>query len=193
MLDRLKLDCKKESNVLINTFIDSSYRKLSEVNLNFKLEGNSPVSLPFLVDADFNLSFTVDGLKDAHSNVAKQYNLMDQFHDNTVVLEGLIGVDAIQYLENVSLVNCLGGIALKFDNKYVPLGNVDNFLFNKQLNLKYSSTIDNAPCEELNVDTSIVNNVLNPVKTGFDPVGPWQWILWWKISWIKCLMWNLWG
>ena len=158
----------KETNFVINTFVETAQKKFQEVCLPFQVGDDKPVTIPFLIDKKFNLSFQIDYLKEAHHNVSRQYRLADQFTSDEVVLDGLLGVDALQYLGDLSVVECLGGVAFKYSGGYVPYGHVDNFLFNKQLRVKYQSE-DEAGAQL--VDSSIVNRVLEPVKTCFDPVG----------------------
>ena len=170
VLKRLNIEGSNKTTYLINTFVESSHRPLSESCLTIKIENAKPVSLPFLVDDSFSLSLNIAGLKDAHANISQCHNLAGQLYSDNVVLEGLLGVDALQYFKQCDLVSCLGGVAYKVCSGIIPFGNIDNFLTNKQLTDKYSS--QQMPVQpEASVDSTLINFVLDPTKTTFDPIG----------------------
>ena len=182
VLDRVgeQSNCN-DTNVLINTFIDSSVKNFSESCLNINFNEGSTFPVPFLVNRDFNLDFTIDGLQSATSNIGESFKLLEKFNSDNIKLEGLLGVDCIQYLRQCDVVSCLGGKALKLYNGVVPFGNIDSFLNSHQLTCKYSKSsltvvdssnlLNAAECDSKGVDRSIVNFVMNPIKTNFDPLG----------------------
>ena len=168
--DRLKYNSQNKTEFMVNTFLDKSFRTFSETSLSLSYGNEDPIIVPFLVDKKFDLSFSVDGLAAAHYNIARQYNLSEKLEDDHVLVEGVLGTDIIQHLGKMEIVPCLGGIALKFSNGIVPIGNVDNFLFNKQLAYKYNNPPIHGDGSD-NVNATIVNFIVEPVKTGFDPIG----------------------
>ena len=172
VLKRLKCHGNAKSDFLINTFVEKSYKKLSQMSLLFNLEGDKPSTLPFLIDEKFALSFNVRGLKDAHYNIGRQYNLAEQIKTDDVLVEGLLGTDAIQYFSTFSKLHCIGGSAFQLPGGIVPFGNVDNFLYSKQLNCKYGSSGvgDEFPAKNSHVVETSVNFVLEPAKSYFDPI-----------------------
>ena len=178
VLQRLKVSetLLNKTNLIINTFIDAASKQFSETSLSVTLHANKTFLLPFLINDDINLSYTIHGLKQAHGNIASKYNYHElEVNSDEVVLEGLLGVDALQCLGELKIVPCLGGSAFKVINKFVPFGNVDNFLTSSQLASKYlANTVNNSVNSKLSVvkiDSSIVNFVVNPTKSYFDPIG----------------------
>ena len=165
VVERLDVsDCSKRT-MMVSTFLNSGYKELAEsaFHLDFQDRINK-FQLPLLIDQEFKLNLSIDGLCLALNNISKKHQLADQIESDTVELEGLLGIDAIQYLSNTEIVPCLGGMAFQLPNGVIPFGNVDNFLSNEQLNLKYA---DNP-----NEDNSVaVNFVLNPIKSNFDPIS----------------------
>ena len=169
VVGRVRGNSSNKVELLINTFLEKSYRSFSEVSMCFNVEGERPFNLPFLVDDKFDLSFSINGLKEAHYNIGRQYNLAEKLLDDCIIVEGLLGADAIQYLSVFEKVECVGGAAFKLSNGIIPFGNVDNFLYNKQLNKKYSSNMKKN-VDENSVQSSVVNFVLEPTKSYFDPI-----------------------
>jgi len=167
VLRQLNMDVGEKSDMLINTFVDKAFRGFSETALTIELPEKRKCVLPFLVNDDFNLQFTIEGLKVAHENVGKKFKLMEKLRKDEIYLDGLLGVDAIQCFTKCEIISCLGGTALKFSSGIVPFGNVDNFLTNEQLESKYSV----ADGKEKNLSSQLVNFVLNPNKIYFDPIG----------------------
>ena len=160
--------------MIVNTFIGKSTREFTEVGVSIQFSGESdsvPVSI--IIDERFNLEFEIDGLLETLSNLKRSYHLADEDYYNqtseVVVLEGIIGVDAIQFMTNISSINCMNGTAFLSDNTILPYGNVDNFLTKQQLARKYESKvyID----KDSDVSFSVVNFVLNPEKSYFDPIN----------------------
>ena len=105
-MKKLHLNDKVEkNNFLISTFIENSYKSLSEMCISFDVNG-TVAAIPFYVDHGFNLAFTIDGLADAHANIAKKFSLDDHLQSDEVLLEGLLGNDAIQYLPKLNVISC---------------------------------------------------------------------------------------
>ena len=98
--------------------------------------------------------------------------MFDDVTCDEVNLEGLLGVDSIQYFAGMTIGSCLGGMAFMMRDGVVPFGNVDSFLTEKQLTLKYGRT-SQTPIQnqEVTVEQSVVNFVLNPNARYCDPIG----------------------
>ena len=170
VLDRLHFQCKSETKLLINTFLDSDFKTFGETCLNVDFGDRSKDKVfPFLISKDVELSYTVDGLKLAHDNVSKHLKLAEQFSSDEVKLEGLLGIDAIQLLSDYKLVQCLNGQAIEFSSGLVPIGNVDSFLTEKQLVNKYQ--VKKSGKVDQTVNSSLVNFLIDPISTMFDPIG----------------------
>ena len=175
------------TDVEISTFINSSVKSFAEVCLTVDLGEGCSFPVPLLVNADFDVTFSIEGLKEAHENLQSKYKVAEQFTGETIHLEGLLGVDCIQYLQQCDIVPCMGGKAFKLHKGYVPFGNVDSFLNDKQLVFKYrnikqlskhstkiSESVNNvnkSVISKENLDSALINFVLDPVKSYYDPLG----------------------
>jgi len=171
VLNRLNLTEVNKTRLMVNTFIDSSVKDFKETGISVELAPKRSVLIPFLVSDDVNLSFSIEGLKEGHANLAKKFKLAEQFNSDDVELEGLLGVDAVQCLSRFELVQCLNGRAFQLDWCIVPFGHIDSFLTFEQLDTKYSK-LDNSGDLSESQFYSIVNFALSPAQTCFDPVGP---------------------
>lgn len=165
--DKLGQNCNFISRKLtITSFMHTGASEFSEINSSVDLGDGIRRTLPFLVTHDFNLNMTVNGLKQVHQNISKYHRLSEHCKYDSVKLDGLLGVDSLQFMP-CEIVNCLGGVAYKLNSGLAPFGNVDNFLTSKQLECKY-----NNKCKVSNYEKRLITNfVLEPVKTGFDPIA----------------------
>ena len=68
---------------------------------------------------------------------------------------------------------CLGGKAFQMGDKIIPFGNVDSFLTGAQLSKKYQVGVVNDEIGNfIFTNSSLVNFMVAPVGTNFDPIGP---------------------
>ena len=187
VVDRLKVGNEVlKTDLHISTFIDSEVKSFSEVCLAIDFNEGNRYPIPFLVNEDFNLSFSIDGLKDACRGIKQTYRLADTFDSDEVLLEGLLGVDSIQYLGRCNLVSCMGGKAIELKTGLLPFGNIDSFLDSRQLSSKYCQVSNisvadltneaeqatySEAVDSVTIGSSLVNFVLNPLPTHFDPIG----------------------
>ena len=155
------------SKYLVHSFVDSSYRTFSEISFSIDLrDGGGFFSMPLLIDKDFDLSFKIDGLQTAISNIKSKFRLAPHKHDGDQVrLDGLLGVDAIQFFSQFDLVKCLNGSAFSCESGLIPFGHIDHFLDKNQLDEKYSNETDDA------CTSTLVNFLVSPVGTFFDPIS----------------------
>ena len=177
----LPLDCF-DTHVLVSTFVNSSLRKFSETCLSLDLrDGRGHLPLPVLVDEKFDLKFDIDSLPEAINNISSKFRLADTAYTtdrkSTVQLEGLIGSDIIQFFDQFNITKCLNGSAFKFCDKLIPFGNIDNFLSLRQVTDKYCranrspNVLDERHDSLSLLESQIVNSVMSPKKSYFDPVG----------------------
>ena len=61
-------------------------------------------------------------------------------------------------------------VALRIREEFIPLGNVDGFLTEIQLREKYADKNETSVKTNM-VDECVINFVLEPAKTRFDPIG----------------------
>ena len=166
--DKIRSKATNKTRMLINTFLESEYKEFIETAIDVKFDGNSQFTMPFLISDDVDLTYQIDGLVTAYSNISKHFDLIDDLDSDVVHLEGLLGIDAIQYFQFYEVIPCLSGSAVKLANCIVPIGNVDSFLTESQLSEKYRTKNEKV---DSSINSSFVNFVLNPIKTRFDPVG----------------------
>ena len=179
VLKQLNLKPNKKHDFTVSTFINSTEKSFSNQSLSLDF-GNHRKNfvIPFLVDDDLDISFKIDGLTEAYGNISKKHRLNSMVENDHVKLDGLLGVDALQCFKSFSMVPCLGGVAFQLLDSIIPFGNIDNFLSVPQLESKYSKNcvtiqpeVPNNVEPQVQVNKSIVNFVLNPSKTFFDPIG----------------------
>ena len=166
-------DCCTSQEFTISTFLESRTRRYSEASLAVNFGGDKVNhQLPFLLDDRFDLSFSVPNLPEAVSNLESLCCLADvalnNCHSTNIALEGLLGIDAFQYL-NFQSVNLMNGHALQIDTGFIPYGAIDNFLTDSQLIVKYTS--NSAIVNDPEVLESVVSCALQPSGTYFDPVA----------------------
>jgi len=164
VMNRLNLTLQNKTELVVNTFIDNDRRSFHETSVSVNLD-NRNFSIPFLINNEFDLRLQIEGLNQCHNNICRKHKLHEKVKSDTVIMEGLLGVDVLQCLSKFNMVPCLGGSAFELSGGLIPFGNVDGFLSNSQLRSKYKHLNDSE------VDSSIVNFVLSPQKTSFDPIG----------------------
>ena len=82
--------------------------------------------MPILVDEDFNLEFNVSDFPNVISNIK---NLGFKFaadldeESSLVKVDGLIGVDLIQYMDSMEIIECMYGSAWQIPQGIIPFGN----------------------------------------------------------------------
>ena len=133
---RLNLDlCKTQTNYLVETFMNSVSTPFSEIALSTRLNENQNFRfVNFLFSDKYNLNLHIKDISTVINNLKTKYNLAkENFSSENIRLEGLLGVDCIQYFSNFHIIKCMNGTAFKFWNKIVPFGNTDSFLTPDQL------------------------------------------------------------
>ena len=89
--------------------------------------------------------------------------MTNHFVDDHVVLDAILGVDALQFFTRFETVPVLNGVAFKLKNgSIVPFGNVDNFLSDFQVKETYKEL--SVESEGLHLGT-ITDFVLDPLET----------------------------
>lgn len=171
----------------IKTFIGSERRELCETMLEISLSSNK-INMPVLIDKKMNLKFEVSDIDVALKNIVQNgFNLADSSLsvncDNSVIkLGGLLGIDILQFLPTFEKVNCMRGSAFLVTDGIIPYGNVDHFLYYDQVS-QYAPPVNDCTnnnkilqsdiniCLHIEeVNSSIVNFVVQPTKTFFDPL-----------------------
>jgi len=123
----------------VSSFLNSGVRQMSEANLSVNFcDQLENFQLNFLIDKKFSLEVSVNGLDDAINTLRGEFPLADSAFlaagsQETCKLDGLLGVDAIQFFTNFSLISCRRGAAFQYTGGIIPFGQVENFLSKQQI------------------------------------------------------------
>lgn len=89
-------------------------------------------SLPFIIENNLELDFHLEGLEEIVNNLKKNgYELEANFSDiknDSLSLDGLLGVDALKFLGSMQLINCMRGNAFALLKGIDLFGNISDFL-----------------------------------------------------------------
>ena len=165
----------------VKTFIGSYKRSFKESMMDIEIPGLRDLPLPVLVDSEFDIQLGVNKFKLAINNLQSEgYKLADPFiaeEGEEITLQGLLGVDVLQFIPFMNRVNCMNGAAWNTEKGYVPFGNISHFLYPHQMT--YDDTESKSvevnfiiALKEYGSDASAtkVNFVLDPKKTYFSPL-----------------------
>ena len=93
------------TKLLVNTFLEADYKDFIETAVTVNLENScANYTIPFLLSEDVDLTYKIDGLSVAHANLSSRFALAEKFTSDEVHMEGLLGVDAIQYFKLFEIV-----------------------------------------------------------------------------------------
>lgn len=188
LLAKLHVDSRdiKHSKHDIKTFLGSKSKHFKNVSLNFALPQQSYITRDVLIDDNFQINLHMPTYQDAISNLlAKDIKLAVTYEGRLppeiVQVDGLLGVDILQYLQCKGTVKCFNGVAYEYPNGLVPFGDIDTFLFPSQIDERlkhykqqegiftsYNEVIHKyAHCSETHV-----NFVISPTHSYPDPLSP---------------------
>ena len=152
----------------VKTFLGSAKKTLKQLNLDVFYGRHKYHSRLMLVDDDFDISFNVKGLRHAISNlVSTGCNLAAVYNEDSdyIQVHGLLGVDVIQHLKPMRMIDVLNGSAWELPCGIIPFGNIQNFLLPDQITA--ISAVDKADMfstivSKYNCPSTHVNWVVNP-------------------------------
>ena len=161
----------------VKTFLEERTKTLGEMPVSIQL-GNNTIPSNILVDEGLSLDFAVRHLPEAIQALrVAGYRLaadFSQIQGSTVKVDGLIGVDLIQYMEPLCQISCMKGVAWRISSGIIPFGDVASFLPPVR-----SKATENGPPENsfstmiTPHNTSLntmINFVLNPQPCHPDPL-----------------------
>ena len=171
VLDRIQFPKNlKLCKYTVNTFLEKGVRNLSEVSLALNLLNGKPdIQVPILVDKDFRMSYRVNALSVAISNLKENFTLADTNYEapsDSVTLDGILGIDVIQCMKGLHVENCMKGSMFRYGDAIIPFGNVEHFQTRRQAIEMYKSVHVSS-----NQLESCVNFVLDPVPCYPDPIA----------------------
>ena len=171
-----KLDCSPDSLTAVDydvkTFLGSGIKSLKEVTLEVHLPSKRYNILPVLVDDQFDIDLNIQGLGKCIQNFKSNQLALNANFDvssDKVHVHGLIGVDIIQFIKELRVINCMHGSAFQVASGIIPFGNTEHFLYPHQLGQSrvesnYSTIVSQVTCP-----TTHINFVLEPKYFYDDP------------------------
>ena len=158
----------------VSTYIGQDTKSFKQMSTGIRIN-NRLVFIPLLVDSNWNLTFEVPGMNHIIDNF-KQNNiglldeafLKDRNHE-IINVDMLIGIDIIQFM-HLDWKQILGGTCLVINNKVAPLGNIFNFLKEKQRKSVLSSFNQSDDRNISSRTKTMINLVMDPLKSYFNPL-----------------------
>ena len=132
-----KLGCYKSFlspvEYVVKTFLGSKTKKLNQVVVGIEVNKGNSLPLPVLIDDEFDMNLRFVNFKSIKSNLLNlNYKLAFLHEKNDIRVHGLLGIDVIQFMKNIKMVDCMKGSAWKFPTGISPLGNCQHFLYENQ-------------------------------------------------------------
>ena len=163
------LDCE------ICTYIGQETKEFKQMSTGIKI-GNRLVFVPLLVDDTLDITFEVPGMNAVLSNFKdNNIKLMDETfykHSNheQISVDMLLGIDVLHHMPSFSWNRLLGGSCIVMNDKVAPIGNIFNFLSADQRKIVRSLTQIKCEKSESNKTKTMVNAVMDPIKSYFNPL-----------------------
>ena len=83
------------------------------------VDKGSSLAPPVFIDDEFDMNFRFDNFKSVKNDL--------------INLDGLLGVDVIQFTKNIKTVDSMKGSAWEFPTGISPFGNCQHFLYKNQI------------------------------------------------------------
>ena len=171
-----KLGCYKSFlspvEYVVKTFLGSKTKKLNQVVVRIEVNKGNSLPLPVLIDDEFDMNLRFDNFKSIKNNLLNlNYKLALLHEKNDIRVHGPLGIDVIQFMKNIKMVDCMKGSAWEFPTGISPLGNCQHFLYENQSTPKkvqskdfqrnyYAIVSKFSTCSDTRV-----NFVMNPIKS----------------------------
>ena len=101
---------RKEVRLPLNTYTSRSTQNFQFVELKISFSDGKETTRPVLVDKEFNIPYQFQHLRSIEKNL-KQRNSKIAFtftrHKNKIKISGLIGVDLIERMDNLRIIDCM--------------------------------------------------------------------------------------
>ena len=161
---------------VVKTFLGSKTKKLNQVVVGIEVNKGNSLPLPVLIGDEFDMNLRFDDFESIKNNLLNlNYKLAFLHEKNDIHVHGLLGIDVIQFMKNIKMVDCMKGSAREFPTGISPLGNCQHFLYEnqstpKKVQNKYFQRNHHAIVSKFSTcsDTR-VNFVMNPIKSYPDP------------------------
>ena len=119
-----------EVKLPLNTYTSRSTKNFQLVELKIGFGDGKETTRPVLVDKEFNIPYQFPNLRSLEKNL-KQRNSKFAFtfnrHNNKIKTSGLIGVDLIERMKNLKIIDCIRGKAWLTATGVAPFGDCNNF------------------------------------------------------------------
>ncbi len=159
----------------IKTYNGLESKTFKQIALGVEVDPNKRIiPVPILIDENLDIEIEIPGMNYVVNAFEKsKFRLLDSFYNSKVnnekvKIDMLVGVDIIQYLPSFNIKKELNGSCLEVGKKLAPIGNILNFLNNKQT-IELTKTLTDRKRYEEQTKTS-VNLVMDPIKSYFNPL-----------------------
>ena len=161
---------------VVKTFLESKTKKLNQVVVGIQVNKGNSLPLPVLIDDEFDMNLRFDNFKSVKNNLLNlNYKLAFLHEKNDIRVNGLLGIDVIQFMKNIKMVDCMKGSAWEFPTGIFSLGNCQHFLYENQSTPKKVQSKDfqrnyHAIVSKFSTCSDTRGNfVMNPIKSYPDP------------------------
>ena len=160
----------------VKTFLGSKTKKLNQVVVGIHVNKGNSLPLPVLIDDEFDMNLRFDNFKSVKNNLLNlNYKLAFLHEKNDIRVNGLLGIDVIQFMKNIKMVDYMKGSAWEFPTGISSLGNCQHFLYENQSTPKKVQSKDfqrnyHAIVSKFSTCSDTRGNfVMNPIKSYPDP------------------------
>ena len=103
-------------------------------SLSIRVDKGSSLALPVLIDDGFDMNFRFDNFKSVKNNLINlNYKLAFLHEQNDIPVYVLLGVDVIQFMKNIKMVDCMKGSARDFPQAFLRLATANIFCIRTKL------------------------------------------------------------
>ena len=103
-------------------------KKLNLVVVGIEVNNGNSLPLPVLIDDEFDINLRFDNFKSIKNNLLNlNYKLAFLHEKNDIRVHGLLGIDVIQFMKNIKMVDCMKGSAWEFPTGISPVRQLPTF------------------------------------------------------------------
>ena len=116
-------------------------KTIDQLVLGIGGDKGSSLALSVLIDDEFDMNFRFDNFKLVKNNLINlNYKLAFLSEQNDVRVYWFFGMDIIQFMKNIKMVDCMKGSAWEFPTGISPFGKCQHFLYKNKSSVKAFST-----------------------------------------------------
>ena len=159
----------------VHTYIGEETKEFKQMSSGIYVN-NRLVFVPLLVDRTLNINLEIPGMnqiirkfKNNNLPLLDEAFLTDSNYEN-INIDMLVGIDIIQFMVPGTYVKQLGGTCFLLNGRLAPIGNILNFLDKDESKAVMSSLTRNSDLSLNNKTKTMVNLVMDPLKSYFNPL-----------------------